>query len=477
MSSLYVDRRGVELRLDGGAIAFYENAERIGTVPLAPLERVFLRGDVLLHSNLLGKLGEKNIGLVTLSGRRGEPTLLLARPHNDAARRVAQYHLSRDPAFCLRIASGLVTAKMAAAEKFLRELLQSAPHKARITLESSCRRLDALAENIKRQSSPHRGALPPESPRSAPGKGGARPSALDALRGLEGKAAAIYFEALAAYLPASLKFTGRNRRPPRDPFNAVLSLGYTLLHADIVIALYGAGLDPYIGFYHGLHFGRESLASDLIEPLRPQYDRFAVGLFADGHLRPENFSIGERGCLLGKAGRARFYSLYEEAAEAFRKAATRNVADLVTLLKQRGVDVGVIPAAMPEEEPREDPSDAADHCPEGMWEDSEGVAAWSEYEEVAGHCPEGMWEDSEGVAAWSECEEAAGHCPEEAWETDSDLKYLMCSKCNSVDAIEDIGMSRGRYRYGCTECGTEFDEVDIEAMIEARNEFIREAAE
>ncbi|MDR2503674.1 MAG: CRISPR-associated endonuclease Cas1, partial [Deltaproteobacteria bacterium] len=94
MSSLYVDRRGVELRLDGGAIAFYENSERVGTVPLAPLERIFLRGDVILRSSLLGKLGEKNIGLITLSGRRADPTLMLARPHNDAARRVAQYHLS-----------------------------------------------------------------------------------------------------------------------------------------------------------------------------------------------------------------------------------------------------------------------------------------------------------------------------------------------------------------------------------------------
>lgn len=335
MSSLYVDRRGVELRLDGGAIAFYENSERMGTVPLAPLERIFLRGDVILHSGLLGKLGEKNIGLITLSGKRAEPTLMLARPHNDAARRVAQYHLSRNTAFCLRIARGLVASKLAKAESFLLEL-QPVKHKAGIAIEENRRRIKAYAERVPLQSTPA------------------------ALRGLEGKAAASYFDALAAYLPASLKFSGRNRRPPRDPFNAVLSLGYTLLHAEIVVALYGAGLDPYIGFYHSLNFGRESLAADIIEPLRSAYDRFAVELFNAGHLRPENFSESDMGCMLGKAGRIRFYTLYEEAAEGFRKTITQHVSDLVTLIKQRGYADGLIPDTSLEANQMDDDSDIGD---------------------------------------------------------------------------------------------------------------------
>ena len=318
MTSLYVDRRGVELKLDCGAIAFYENNERIGTVPVAPLERIFLRGDVTLHSSLLGKLGDEGIGLVVLSGRKGTPSLMLARPHNDAARRVAQYRLSQDNDFCKRIARSLITAKLGEAEKYLLAL-QKISRKAPHALSRCCQKLHALADQITRQES------------------------LSALRGLEGRAAAVYFDALAAHLPESLGFTGRNRRPPRDPLNALFSLGYTMLHADIVIALYGAGLDPFIGFYHGLSFGRESLASDLIEPLRPAWDRFAVGLFAAGHFRPENFSTTAQGCLLGKAGRTRFYPLYEEAAEGFRKRITQSISDLVTLLKQRGAKSGFIP--------------------------------------------------------------------------------------------------------------------------------------
>ena len=102
MTSLYVDRRCVTLKADGEALVFYENGERIGTVPLAPLSRVFIRGDVTLSSSLLGKLGERGIGVVVLSGRKALPTMLLGRPHNDAARRVAQYRLSLDADFCLR---------------------------------------------------------------------------------------------------------------------------------------------------------------------------------------------------------------------------------------------------------------------------------------------------------------------------------------------------------------------------------------
>jgi CRISPR-associated protein Cas1 len=112
MTSLYVDRRGVALKVDGEALVFTENGERIDTVPLKPLSRVFLRGDVQLSASLLGKLGEQHIGVVVLSGRKGTPTLMLGCPHNDAARRIAQYRLSLNPDFCLRFSRAIVEAKL-----------------------------------------------------------------------------------------------------------------------------------------------------------------------------------------------------------------------------------------------------------------------------------------------------------------------------------------------------------------------------
>ncbi len=320
MTSLYVDRRGVTLKADGEALVFYENGERIGTVPLAPLSRMFMRGDVTLSSALLGKLGERGIGVVVLSGRKAMPTMLLGRPHNDAARRVAQYRLSLDEPFCLRFARAIVEAKLRAHAGLLAERRDSEPQ-SRYLLTLCLRRLATSIAAVDEQAS------------------------IASLRGLEGAGAAAYFEGFADLLPARLKFSGRNRRPPRDPVNALLSLGYTLLHAEAVLALYGAGLDPFIGFYHALDFGRESLACDLVEPLRVEVDRHALMLFRAEKLRPEDFSTTASGCLLGKAGRARFYGEWEPLAARLRKLLAESVADVAGAIMQAGgVDAPCSPA-------------------------------------------------------------------------------------------------------------------------------------
>lgn len=295
MSSLFVDRRGVELELESEAIVFRENGERIGTVPVAPLTRVFLRGDVRLSAALLGKLGERGVGVVVLSGRRGRPTLMLARPHNDAGRRVEQTRKSLDAGFCLDLARDLIDRKLARQIDWFDEL-RGHDMQARYELTHAMRLLQD-----------HRARLP-------------EAASLGSLRGIEGAAAARYFDGLKAVVPDSLHFKSRNRRPPRNPFNALFSLTYTLAHAELAIALHGAGLDPFVGFYHQLDFGRESLASDLLEPLRPLCDRLCLHLVRKQTLTRDDFSTTESGCLLGKAGRARYYAAYEEYGAVLRAA-------------------------------------------------------------------------------------------------------------------------------------------------------------
>lgn len=313
MTSLYVDRKNVELKADGEALVFVENGERIGTVPLNPLSRVFLRGDIKLTASLLGKFGEHGIGVVVLSGRKGTPSLLLGRPHNDAARRVAQYQRSLDADYCLRFSRAIVCAKLAGQVALIGELRDARPiHRYVLTVCE--RRISGMLAQVDAQQT------------------------ISSLRGLEGAAAASYFEALGEILPERLHFHGRNRQPPRDPVNAVLSLSYTLLHAEATLALYGAGLDPFIGFYHCLNFGRESLACDVMEALRPQADRFVLGLFSQETLKPEDFSLSDSGCLLGKAGRGRFYAAYEGQAEHFRRELEQAVRDITHALTPHRFD-------------------------------------------------------------------------------------------------------------------------------------------
>ena len=117
MSSLYLDRKNLGIKLDGQTLALYEEGVKKGTVPLHLLDRIVLRGNVQLESRVLGALTERNIGLIVLSGRNTEATAMLAaKSHSDAGRRLAQYQLMLDEA----MAPGdlhLASTKLAAYER------------------------------------------------------------------------------------------------------------------------------------------------------------------------------------------------------------------------------------------------------------------------------------------------------------------------------------------------------------------------
>ncbi|WP_274853111.1 CRISPR-associated endonuclease Cas4g/Cas1g [Bacillus methanolicus] len=140
---------------------------------------------------------------------------------------------------------------------------------------------------------------------------------IESLRGIEGRAAKLYFEAF----PTMLKLkgvdrkafmNGRNRRPPKDPVNALLSLGYTLLARDVLAACTGVGLDPMFGFYHSIEPGRPALALDLMEPFRPLIvDSVVLRILNTQELDLDDFYRGEDSCQLNKNGRKKFFAAYE----------------------------------------------------------------------------------------------------------------------------------------------------------------------
>jgi CRISPR-associated protein Cas1 len=122
---------------------------------------------------------------------------------------------------------------------------------------------------------------------------------LESLRGKEGEAARIYFGAFNRLIRAEgFEFSGRNRRPPRDPVNALLSFAYVLLASQMVGALEGVGLDPAAGFLHRERPGRPSLALDMIEPMRaPLADRFVLALINLRQVQPKGFTTTASGAV------------------------------------------------------------------------------------------------------------------------------------------------------------------------------------
>lgn len=308
MTTLVLDRRDLALELQPGRLRIRAPDESPRDVPLALLERVVIHRRTLLDSAVLGALAEAGVAVLVLSPRRHQRmAILLGRSHNDLATRLAQAERLRDAAWCLHWARRLVRAKLRGQIHFNRTALSLRPD-ARRELMRSHDSLQRIGERLS-------GAAD-----------------LSSLRGLEGAAAAAHFQSLGAVLPPALGFTGRNRRPPRDPANAVLSLAYTLLHFEAVRAGHAAGLDPYIGFYHRPSFARASLASDLIEPLRPWLDQHLWRLFAERVLRPEHFTLDRGACLLGKAGRERFYPCYETLIRPARRALRRSARHLAVAL-------------------------------------------------------------------------------------------------------------------------------------------------
>ncbi|OQW66522.1 MAG: CRISPR-associated endonuclease Cas1 [Proteobacteria bacterium ST_bin11] len=302
MSSLYLDRKNLALKLDGQALALYEDGARKGTVPLHLLDRVVLRGNVQLESRLLGALSERNIGLLVLSGRNTEATAMLAgRSHNDTARRLGQYRVSLDMDLRTPLARWLVLVKVRSQLRLLRQALLDRPD-LRYPLTGAVQTLSGVIGQLRED----RLAM-----------------SLESLRGYEGAAAAAYFGGFTRLFAPALNFTGRSKRPPPDPVNTCLSLGYTLLHYDAVRACHIVGLDGMLGFYHDVSFGRESLACDLMEPLRPLMDRWVWQLFRERELRPEYFSDDNGRCLMNKTGRQRFYAFYESHAAPARRLLRR----------------------------------------------------------------------------------------------------------------------------------------------------------
>lgn len=151
-------------------------------------------------------------------------------------------------------------------------------------------------------------------------------SARNELMGIEGEATRTYYQALTTLLPPELGFEGRERRPPTDPVNAVLSYGYVILASDLTLDLAIAGLEPYAGYLHADRSGRTSLSLDLAEEFRqPLIDRMVLNLFVRYQLTADHFDTepGSSRTLLNKAGKRVFF-------EALTDRKKKKVIDPVT---------------------------------------------------------------------------------------------------------------------------------------------------
>ena len=293
MSVIYIDEQGASIHKKGELLYVKKDEEVIAKLPLAHIDRIIIVGQVTISSHALTFLMDRGIptAFITWYGRfRGWIAPAFGK---NVALRIKQAQMYNDDNFRLKFAKNIVSAKI---KNLLFQLKAHARNHPEQDFGKNILQIENMIKRINNIDN------------------------RDSLRGTEGAAAASYFSALGMMVRKEFQFTRRTRRPPADPVNAVLSLGYTVLSTEMVSAVSGVGMDPYIGFYHDVDYGRPSLALDLLEEFRYLADSLALKLVNKGMLKAEHFEeSNESGVYLTEEGRAIFFRQYEYSIRKRRK--------------------------------------------------------------------------------------------------------------------------------------------------------------
>ena len=271
-----------------------ENGERLEThqVPLFDIDRVVILGHPAVSMPALTCLMDRGIPchFLTRHGRwRGSFT-----PDNNlnASRRIRQYEQGTDPAFSLKVSRALVHAKIRNSRRVLQRLAANRQAAEGEEYEQTMLDLQQYAQM----------ALEGDT--------------VDIVRGVEGIAAALYFQRLADYFPENIPFEKRSRQPPRNAANALLSFGYTVMLGELEGLIRSHGLDAAIGNLHTDRINTPSLALDLMEPFRPAVvDLLVLNIVNHLMVKPESeFEMrDDGGVYLNESGRRSFFLAYDQA--------------------------------------------------------------------------------------------------------------------------------------------------------------------
>jgi CRISPR-associated protein Cas1 len=284
---LYVDTYGAYLRKREGVINISKDKETLQEIPMTAVDQVVMVGQVNATTPLLNELLRRGIAtyFCNYSGRLSG--WLQPAWGKNCLLRIAQFQGYNDAGTKLSLSRSFVCGKLAN----YRVLVM------RYNRSINIAELEAAADTISRYL-----------------KKAAQAASINELLGLEGIASRCWFESLPLMIKREetcFFFSGRSRRPPRDPINAMLSFAYSMLAKDIIGELMRVGLDPYIGFLHSPVYGRPALALDLMEEFRPIIaDSAVLTAVNTGMVNQENFEDIEMNCLMNEKGRKSFFKAY-----------------------------------------------------------------------------------------------------------------------------------------------------------------------
>lgn len=280
---LVVQTPGAMVGQTGGEFTVSVKGEVLRKLPLHQVRAVYLYGAIQLTAQATQTALEEDIDVAYFAPSGRFLGLLRGLPASGVDARLGQYSLFTQPFTRLRLASEVIRAKI---------------HNQRVLLM----RNGSPPEQVLRELARLRDAT-------------AEAATLEELLGLEGTAAHLYFQQFTTMLGSrgewAFDFNGRNRRPPRDPVNALLSLGYGVLAKELAGVCHAVGLDPFLGFLHQPRYGRPALALDLMEEFRPIIaDSVAISLINRGEIDEGDFVRSSSGTTLNDRGRRRFWEAW-----------------------------------------------------------------------------------------------------------------------------------------------------------------------
>lgn len=276
MSYLYVSEQGATIGINANRFEVKCKDGTQRSIPAETLEMIEVFGKVQMTTQCMEECLKRGINVIFYSTGGAYYGRLISTNHVNVARQRKQAMLSED--FCTDIAKNMIQAKIHNQIVILRRYARTTG----VDVEDSVKMMQILSRKIDVCV------------------------CTEQIMGFEGAAARQYFEALGRLINPEFKFTGRNRRPPKDPFNSVISLGYSIILNEIYGKLEGKGLNPYFGVLHKDREKHPTLASDLMEEWRAVIvDSLAMSLLNGHELRMEHFYKGEEenpGIYLTKEG-------------------------------------------------------------------------------------------------------------------------------------------------------------------------------
>lgn len=300
---LYLQEPGSHVGKRSEHLVVRKHGEELQRTPIAAIRQVVVFGNVQVSTQALECLATLEIPVVYMTGYGRFVAALQPAPTKNVQLRTNQFRLFDDPLRALELSKAVVRAKISNQRTLLMRSLRARPLEDGAELrigenrgsdEPAARDMADLLNRLDRIADPA------------------------VLLGTEGQAAALYFSQFGRMIKsptpgATFDFKTRNRRPPRDPVNALLSFAYALLLKDCFSALCTVGFDPYRGFYHVDRHGKPSLALDLMEEWRSVIaDSVVLTLINNAALTPSDFLTWRGACQLTESGRKRFFQTYEQ---------------------------------------------------------------------------------------------------------------------------------------------------------------------